>query len=79
MSMIHLEDNHIDMMLEQALNSADGTASDGCGGRFDAQDLFYESQNRYARKWFFAHRNGQLTQEMADCPPSNQSWEDYIS
>lgn len=77
--MLHLTDKEVSDLFNVAFNAPCGTASDGCGSRYTAEDLYYEDQNRYARKWYWAHRNGKLTEEMADCPPRNISWEDFVS
>ena len=77
--MMHLTDKEVSKLFETAFESECGTASDGCGSRYTAQELFYENQNRYAKRWFWAHRNGCLTDSQIDFPPKNQSWEDYVN
>ena len=77
--MLHLTDEEVNALFDAAFNSESGTASDGCGSRYTAQALFHENQNRYAKRWFWAHRNGCLTEEQQDFPPKNQSWEDFVN
>jgi hypothetical protein len=77
--MLHLTNKEVSSLFAKAFESEDGTASDGCGSHYTAEALYYEEQRRYARRWFHAHRNGCLTEDQADFPPSNQSWEDFIS
>lgn len=77
--MHHLTDEEVSKMFTAAFESESGTASDGCGSRYTAQELFYENQNRYAKRWFWAHRNGCLTDNQIDFPPKDQSWEDYVN
>jgi hypothetical protein len=79
LAMLHLTDTEVSTLFVKAFESQDGTASDGCGSRYTAESLYYEDQNRYARQWFWAHRNGCLTDDQIDFPPKNQSWEDFVN
>lgn len=78
MSMVHLTDKEVSDLFDKAFDAECGTASDGCGFQYTAEELYYENQRRYARFWFHAHRNGALTAEMADNPPRYQPWEDFV-
>ncbi len=77
--MLHLTDKEVSELFEKAFNSECGSASDGCGSRYTAEELYYEEQQRYATKWFWSHRNQRLTPEQIENPPSNRTWEDFVN
>ena len=78
--MLHLTTQEIDNLFDKAMAADSGCAGDGCGSLYTAQELFYEQQNRAAKQWFCAYRNGKLTEDQAEYPPCNwPSWEDFIN